>query len=195
MAYDIRLEGKNLVNALSLLEDIAKILDKLKIDYWLEGGTLLGVRRENRLLPWDNDVDLSLMVLDRKNENELISALKKSGFRVRLRKYESDHDYCKKDDSRLIKIRKSYLFGLIKGAVCLEIFIKYKVGDKAYWKIGDVVKNVPYKYYAKTKKVEFNNYRYSIPELTDEYLTYRYGDWQTPKENYNPFKDDNALKK
>lgn len=60
MAYNITLDGKNKLIAESMLRDVAMILDQSSIQYWLEGGTLLGIRRENRLLPWDNDIDLAL---------------------------------------------------------------------------------------------------------------------------------------
>ena len=60
MAYNITLEGKNKVIAERMLQSVATIFSICNIDYWLEGGTLLGIRRENRLLPWDNDIDVSI---------------------------------------------------------------------------------------------------------------------------------------
>ena len=57
MAYKITLSNKNKEIAESLLFDVAKSLDILSVKYWLEGGTLLGIKRESRLLPWDNDLD------------------------------------------------------------------------------------------------------------------------------------------
>jgi len=36
-----------------MLQSVATIFNNCNIDYWIEGGTLLGIRRENRLLPWD----------------------------------------------------------------------------------------------------------------------------------------------
>jgi len=59
MAGKTRLEGKNVEIALKMLHDVCTELEKKKADYWLEGGTLLGVIRENRLLPWDNDISIS----------------------------------------------------------------------------------------------------------------------------------------
>lgn len=45
------------VYRLSLL---ATAFDAAGIDWWLDHGTLLGITREERLLPWDEDVDLSI---------------------------------------------------------------------------------------------------------------------------------------
>ena len=40
-------------------------LEEMRIVYWLEGGTLLGAIRENgALLPWEDDVDVSILIDD-----------------------------------------------------------------------------------------------------------------------------------
>ncbi|MBK1734149.1 hypothetical protein CKO15_02395 [Halorhodospira abdelmalekii] len=39
---------------------IQKALDEAGVRWWIDHGTLLGLVREGRLLPWDRDVDLSL---------------------------------------------------------------------------------------------------------------------------------------
>ena len=42
------------------LLEICKILFENKINYWICNGTLLGLIRENRVLPWDNDIDIGV---------------------------------------------------------------------------------------------------------------------------------------
>ena len=76
MAYNITLEGDNMISAERMLKNIAQIFNKFEIEYWIEGGTLLGIRRENRLLPWDNDIDFSVKStqIDKKNECRINSA-------------------------------------------------------------------------------------------------------------------------
>ena len=61
MAYDVKLEGKNMKMAERMLKNIVKICENCNINSSLEAGTLLGIFRENRLLPWDNDLDLSVL--------------------------------------------------------------------------------------------------------------------------------------
>ena len=53
-----RLDGKNLPIARRMLKEVTSILERRNIWYCLDGGTLLGIMREQRLLPWDNDMDL-----------------------------------------------------------------------------------------------------------------------------------------
>ena len=193
MAYNITLEGKNTVIAERMLQKVASILDDCQITYWLEGGTLLGIRRENRLLPWDNDIDISLMVDQSEKLHDFYEALKKANYRVRNRFFESEIEPFEKGALRMIKIRERKFFGLLKGNVCLDIFIKYPVSDNAYWQIDGKTKSVPKKFYENFKKISFKGNDYSIPILTDEYLTYRYGDWETPVKDWNTSTDDKAL--
>lgn len=193
MAYDITLEGKNLEEAENLLNDVITLFENCDILYWLEGGTLLGLRREGRLLPWDNDLDISIHETQKPKLDMLIALLKQRKFRVRTRSFAEDSATFKKGDLRMIKIRNKRFFGLLKGNVCLDVFIKYTHENKTYWEIANKVKNVPAQYYQKFKTIAFKGKDYTIPELTDEYLTYRYGDWQTPVKDWDTAKDDNAL--
>ena len=193
MAYNITLEGKNTVIAERMLKKVASILDDCQITYWLEGGTLLGIRRENRLLPWDNDIDISLMVDQSDKLPHFYEALKKANYRVRNRFFESENEPFEKGALRMIKIRERKFFGLLKGNVCLDIFIKKTVSDNAFWQIDGKTKSVPKKFYENFKTITFKGHDYIIPELTDEYLTYRYGDWETPVKDWNTSTDDKAL--
>jgi hypothetical protein len=43
---------------IKMLDDAVQVLDKHKIVYWLDCGTLLGAIRDNQLIAWDNDIDL-----------------------------------------------------------------------------------------------------------------------------------------
>ncbi|MFG6687181.1 LicD family protein [Mariniflexile sp. HNIBRBA6329] len=193
MAYNISLEGKNTVIAERMLEDVGKILDDCKIKYWLEGGTLLGIRRENRLLPWDNDIDISMMVSEKSKLDNFHNQLKQKKYRVRFRLFQESIPPFKQGDIRMIKIRERRFFGLLKGTVCLDVFIKYPKDDNSYWEIDNKVKCVPSKFYSSFKAINFKGHDYSIPEFTDEYLTYRYGDWETPIKDWDTSKDDKAL--
>lgn len=191
--YDITLEGKNMLVAERMLENIAKIFNSCNIEYWIEGGTLLGIRRENRLLPWDNDIDFSVKSTQTEKLEIFIVALKKAGYRVKTRHFDVTNDFFKVGTLRMIKIREKRFFGLLKGKVCADIFIKYPIEDKHYWEIANKTKFVPTKFYEKFATLSFKGFDYSTPEFTDEYLTYRYGNWQTPVKDWNTATDDKAL--
>jgi phosphorylcholine metabolism protein LicD len=191
--YDITLEGKNMLIAERMLANIAKIFHSCNIEYWIEGGTLLGIRRENRLLPWDNDIDFSVKSTQIEKLEGFIDVLKKAGYRVKTRRFGTSNTYFKAGTLRMIKIREKRFFGLLKGKICADIFIKYPIEDKHYWEIANKTKFVPSTFYENFKTIAFNGFEYNIPKLTDEYLSYRYGNWQTPVKDWNTATDDKAL--
>lgn len=52
------------------LHDVTQALGKLP--YWLSCGTLLGAHRHGDMIPWDSDVDLSILRIDHKNAMNLL---------------------------------------------------------------------------------------------------------------------------
>ncbi len=46
------------------LRYIIEIFDSAGIKWWIDHGTLLGIVREARLLPWDDDIDISIFKSD-----------------------------------------------------------------------------------------------------------------------------------
>lgn len=73
--------------------DLIKIIqtfEREKIQYWLCHGTLLGIVRENRLLPWDNDIDIAVFH-DDISKHKIRNLLNELGF---LEKYTALESQC-----------------------------------------------------------------------------------------------------
>jgi phosphorylcholine metabolism protein LicD len=60
--------------AVRLLQDTIECLDKHQIDYYLDFGTLLGAVTDNKLITWDNDIDIS--IYHEKDYNKIEKVLK-----------------------------------------------------------------------------------------------------------------------
>ncbi|MEE8341903.1 MAG: LicD family protein [Candidatus Neomarinimicrobiota bacterium] len=195
MSGDLKLTGKLNYTARKMLRKVCGILDKHKIPYVLEGGTLLGIVRENRLLPWDNDLDLTIT----ENYMDRILNLKRefwwSGYKLRIRKSREEMPHFPKGSVRLIKIKTKKYF-LASGIGLMDIFVKKKIDDKYYWLVGPhshVLKSVPHHFYENFTRYNFEGYDYSVPADYKAYLTYRYGDWHKAVKNYDYKKDDKSI--
>lgn len=167
-----------------MMKVTADILDKIGVKYILEAGTLLGVVRENRLLPWDNDVDFTIT---RQYEETLLKNLWRfalKGYVVKVRRYHRDMKYFKKGEIRIVKISQRSLFTIFKKNVTLEIFIKKKIGDEYYWTVGTdapVLKAVPERFYDGHTNYQFEGREFSVPKDYIGYLVCHYGEnWRIP---------------
>ena len=66
------------------------IFNKLKINYWICQGTLLGIVRDQSLIPWDPDIDLAVM--DKQFNKDLIEKImKKNGFSKKKKFFKFDN--------------------------------------------------------------------------------------------------------
>ena len=191
MASKFTLEGKNGQLALTMLENVTDLLDSNDIDYWLEGGTLLGVVRENRLLPWDNDLDISIKEEEWPKLEKVLSKIK---YLVDTKQFNQDKSPFKKGVTRIVKVRTRRLY-FFRGEITLDIFIKFKKDDTYHWQVGNKPKSVPAHFYSKIITRAFAGKDYKIPENYTEYLTHRYGDWETPVKEWNTYTDDKAINK
>jgi lipopolysaccharide cholinephosphotransferase len=195
MAGTKPLVGINLTKSLEMLQDITTLFDQHNIQYALDGGTALGIIRENRLLPWDTDMDIAV---DEKSVESIITLLKSLPllkYRVRVRKLIEDAGPVKKGSVRLIKVwtRKYFFF---KGDQLLDIFVRFHKDDQVLWILGDkqvAINSMPKKFHTQVKKIHFNQTDYWIPEEEDAFLTYRYGNWRVPVKEWDAFKNDGAL--
>ncbi len=198
MAGNRTLEGRNGIVARRMLRRISRYLEKENIPYILEAGTLLGIVRENRLLPWDNDVDITIT---RQFENQLLKSLWKIrlfGYKVRAKSYQRDLKYFKKGELRIIKIKHKNPFKFFKTDVILDIFIKRKIDKEYYWTVGvkaPVLKSVPEKFYDQHTQLEFEGKNYSVPRDYEGYLENHYGkDWRIPVKEWDFRTSDQSVR-
>ena len=49
---------------LDMLYELDRVCNKLNVQYFLDGGTLLGAARDGHIIPWDDDIDVSMLRKD-----------------------------------------------------------------------------------------------------------------------------------
>ena len=66
---------------LEMLRYISTLFKKHDIPFWLDKGTLLGAARDNKMIPWDNDIDIGVWLSDYKRILDLAPiALEEEGY-------------------------------------------------------------------------------------------------------------------
>ncbi|OFX88357.1 MAG: hypothetical protein A2W99_07755 [Bacteroidetes bacterium GWF2_33_16] len=195
-----RLTDKNLIRAQKVLFDVVDFLESEGIDYWLEGGTLLGLVRDKELLPWDHDIDLSIPAKDADKFALNIRKINKKGYRVTQRRMLKDIGAFKSGDYRIFKVKRflpsilKIVFAVAhKHMVVADIFVKASDDKYTYWQAMEKIMRVDCKYYSSYETVEYLGRNLRVPFNYKAYLTEKYGDWSTPIKNWSCGADEKTV--
>lgn len=162
---------------IQVMERCCTALEELNLNYFLTDGTLLGLIREGRFIPHDNDIDVN--IIGEAEFKEIHSMfLRKLGMTL----------------GRKTMYRRR-IQQLIYYTADRIIF------DMVFWKVdGDNIKNYaelgfmreqPYSFYRKPGEISFCGKTYPVPFPVDEWLAMRFGaDWRIPKVSKGNWMDD-----
>lgn len=151
---------------------ICTILDNLEINYFLQTGILLGAIRDNELIKWDWDIEISVFESDfNKKINLIVDKLKKNNFNI------------KKVNKRKESSKIDFIGKYPKDVTGYTIFSwNYSTINNYYWRKGFIV---PDKFLNKLAKIDFLGRQFNCPYKPKEYLKYAYGDWKKPLRTSN----------
>lgn len=177
-----------------LLPKVAKLFERRGIDYCLDGGTLLGLYREGRFLPWDNDIDFFVRGQDAMRIKALKWRLKLMGCKLQRSYAKDDYGPIKTGDARIFKIvtMREYDGQRLQ----IDLIFKYSDDENYHWVIGvkpPVHKKIHRSFYDAFEALSYKGRDYPVPCKTDDYLTARYGNWRVPVQDYDFKKDDHAI--
>lgn len=148
---------------IELLRFIDNVCTKYDIDYWIDYGTLLGAVRHDGFIPWDDDVDISIM---KEDYEKLIDVLPKEISKYSYLKEECGLSLLRENHENYFKdFRSVYDFEDSEGYLDegKYLFLQF-AWMKPYVKIDffpkDYIKNDKLDYFKKnyvSTKYEFNN--------------------------------------
>ena len=141
-------------------------LDEINLDYFVDSGTLLGMYRDNNLIKWDWDIELSVTENEfNKNESAILKVIKKINF-----------DICKIDKiNKKIDMTKDLDKSINKFSIKVWKFNEKK---NIYFRNNF---EIPGKFFNQISSLKCFERNFKTPNNIEEYLTYMYGDWKTPK--------------
>jgi tetratricopeptide (TPR) repeat protein len=145
------------------LSDLKQVFQEKNIEMFLVSGTLLGCIREGKLLKYDKDVDVGIW--EETPREHLMDALQKSGlFYIQASRAPE-----------VVRVRH------VNG-VAIDVFYHYRESE-TYWHGGVKIKwhNKPFSLVRR----HFIGQEYLIPEDYSAYLVENYGDWRTPRKDFD----------
>jgi lipopolysaccharide cholinephosphotransferase len=200
MGKQTTLTHKEKIQAQRTLLKVVQLLDTAEIPYHLEGGTLLGIVRDGRLLPWDHDLDISIPLSYASQFLQLRKALRKIGLRMSVRKSQKSFGPIKEGEVSIIKIKPIvgyYITAVFPRyadkVVVLDVFMKATDEQHTYWQAKNKVMRVDNTYYKGYDEVDFLGHKLKAPLNYEAYLTEKYGDWHIPIKEWSCDKDEGTI--
>ena len=155
-----------------MLQEVLNVLDEMNIKNWLHSGTVLGIYREDDFIKWDTDTEIAVHYEDIKPvENEVVKRLKQKDYKIKHRP--------EKDHYGIVGLKKGYKIE-IDGWKNEEgqNYVNYSRKKSRRYVVPKPFFDVL------TIKI-LRGVAVKIPEDTERYLEWVYGDWQTPKQSSN----------
>lgn len=148
------------------LIDINRVCKDLKVPCWLQDGTLLGLIRDGKLIPWDNDADMGC---HEDNWTDKVSErLKDLGFNVENR----------------AGIGPRY----VRDRQATDIFL-HRTEPDGLWSWSAFKGRVEYRFDVppfNLKEMVFWNENFLVPENPEFWLEIKYGkNWRIPVKHWN----------
>lgn len=160
--------------ALETLSDVSKSLHNLNAPCFVSDGTLLGLVRDGRLIPHDNDLDF--VVLGIRHQWSVRQIMRQKGFKIASLSRLGSHVYHMSffnDAQHIVD------FTLFEDAG--DSYVSFRDYDSYFVIPRDLVMNLT--------SLEAGQGKVSVPTRSEDFLEYQYGvSWKTPAERKEDWK-------
>jgi phosphorylcholine metabolism protein LicD len=147
--------------SLKIFKEFIEIMNSVKFKkYFISGGSLLGIVRENSFLKFDTDIDFETLSDEiRIHRSSLTKIFKKKGFVV-----------IPKSHNELYPKLNFYKQGCKISLGSFEI-------KNIFWAVSRI-NIIPLSFFNKIKKIKFMNIYVNAPRYPEKYLEFIYRDWK-----------------
>jgi hypothetical protein len=148
------------------LKDVKWIMDKLGVVFFIIQGTCLGAIRENRFIPWDDEMDTGSVIglhgFAEETIDRVIDEFTENGYYAHI-----DH------------APRSVGISFVKSAIRVDWTCFRVVGDSVFQYPGV---RTPVRLFTEPKEIDFIGEKFLVPNPPEEYLRTKYGpNWRVPK--------------
>jgi glycerol-3-phosphate cytidylyltransferase len=155
--------GSHSLNKSTVLENVRALsvyLDKIGINWGPAFGTLIGIVRNDDLLPWNPVFDIYILKEEEERFKDILWLLKEVEF-------------------VLVRYERRGLYYLRRNGEYIKVFVLHKISsDVRHTGGSDFIHE---KNLQNTIKWDFKGVSLNVPQDVDEYLSFRYGkDWVRP---------------
>jgi len=162
----VALEPVDPATAGVILREAKQIMERHGVAVFLRQGTCLGAVREQRIIPWDDDLDLGSVIgfhgLTEEAISPVLASFTDAGYFVDIE--HGDH---------------SIAVFMIKSSIRLDWACYRVIGDSIFHFPGQ---RMPVGLFTDLKEIDFLGERFLVPNPPEEYLRLKYGpEWTTPK--------------
>lgn len=175
-------------------QEIIHLLNQANIAWWVDCGTCLGAYRYGGVIPWDEDVDIAVLVDDFENVRRALNALDPKKYLVQdWSSRDFPNSYIKvyiRKTSNLIDIyhfKPNFETKTLQYILSLEENVFFT----EWWKIRERRFTVPVAFDTvfPLKKADFDGIEVFVPNNPEKYLQRIYGENLAPAKVYNPLTD------
>ena len=191
---------KNQKIELKALKDIVELLESHKIVHWIDCGTCLGAYRYAGIIPWDWDIDLSILLQDHDNVKKILSQLDPEKYQIQdWSSYSKPKTFLKlyvKETKNFIDI---YHYQINEEERTVGYLFTYLDSPFPHsWKKGELkcMKPLKYEEMFPLKKAKFDNLTLWAPNNVVAFLQSKYGEnldptmiWDEETKTYKKVED------
>ena len=196
--HEVQFDSESEKKAVRFMHENIAVMNEANIDFWIEGGTLLGALRDQKLIPWDHDLDFGMKYESEAQMKHLIRKLRRH-FNVSVRSFPQTSKIWNLGKYRVLKIfpRKNLIF---KDDLCLDLFVYYEGNlpgkEELVYKYVVWDRNAYHRkeFFDTIDTIKFYGGDVPVPANAEKFIEVKYGEnWRTPVKEWNVALDDGSI--